>query len=210
MDRRARRPLRWTPMLMRHFVVGLRARAAGVALACVLACVPGTSDSTGTTGTSAETGASSSSAQTGGSSSAASEPTTGSSGAASSGTASSGATGGTGGPGVSFTEIYESILVPKGCIAGYCHGGMAGGLEMTDEATAYANLVEVDAIAAVCGLSVRVVPGAPEESILWRRVRPAALDAGDMCAPKMPKDSMGLEDPDAQLVYDWIAAGALE
>ena len=109
-----------------------------------------------------------------------------------------------------FAEIYESVLMPNNCLSGYCHDGMAGELVMTDEATAYANLVEVAATEVSCGLDVRVVPGAPEESVLWRRIRPAALDAGDMCAAKMPQGSMGLEDVDAQLVYDWIAAGAPE
>ncbi|MFY0536879.1 hypothetical protein [Nannocystis pusilla] len=83
-------------------------------------------------------------------------------------------------------------------------------LVMSDQAVAYANLVEVAAAEAACGLSVRVVPGAPEESALWRRVRPAVLDDGDMCAAKMPLGSMGLAEAEAQLVYDWIAAGAPE
>ncbi|WAS90019.1 hypothetical protein [Nannocystis punicea] len=116
----------------------------------------------------------------------------------------------TGAAAPSFTEVYESIFMASGCLAGYCHGNMAGELLMTDEATAYANLVEVEASQAACGLSVRVVPGAPEQSVLWRRVRPIALDEGDMCATKMPSGSMGLGEADAQLVHDWIAGGALE
>ena len=100
--------------------------------------------------------------------------------------------------------------MPKGCNSGYCHGNGAGGLVMTDEATSYANLVEMAATAMVCGQSMRVVPGSPDESIMWYRVRPAALDAGNPCAPKMPQSSMGLTDDEAKLVDDWIAGGALE
>jgi hypothetical protein len=32
---------------------------------------------------------------------------------------------------------------------------------------------------------------------------------GMPCAEKMPQGSMGLSDADAQVVYDWIAGGAL-
>ncbi|WP_170136278.1 hypothetical protein [Nannocystis exedens] len=116
----------------------------------------------------------------------------------------------TGAAAPSFTEVYESIFMTNGCLAGYCHGNMAGELLMTDEATAHANLVEVESSQVTCGLHVRVVPGAPEESVLWRHVRPIALDEGDVCAAKMPAGSMGLGEADAQLVYDWIAGGALE
>jgi hypothetical protein len=210
---------------------------AGLGVAGLLACgTPEPSDTAtmggeltgdptpGTTGTSGSTGGSSTASTTGGSSDGSGSgaattgaPTTGTSGVTTTGstgsTATSGSTGdatetGTGGP--TFLDVYEQILMPEGCTGGYCHGGMAGGLVMTDEATSYANLVEVAATLPICGLTVRVVPGAPEESIMWRRVRPAALDMGDMCAPKMPQGSMGLDDAKAQLVYDWIAAGALE
>ena len=115
-------------------------------------------------------------------------------------------------PAVSFTDIYEQVLLPNGCNAGYCHGGSAGGLEMTDEATSYANLVEVTAVATLCDQTTRVVPGSLAESVLWYRVRPSALDADSPCADgsKMPKMSMGLSEAQAQLVSDWIVGGALE
>jgi hypothetical protein len=114
------------------------------------------------------------------------------------------------GTAVTFMAIYEQVILPNGCNAGYCHGGGAGGLEMTDEATTYANLVEVAASTAVCGQTLRVSPGSLAESILWYRVRPVALDGGDSCAPKMPMGSMGLTEAEAQLVDDWISGGALE
>ncbi len=124
---------------------------------------------------------------------------------------SEGTTADTGVEGPSFTDIYEQIILPNGCNAGYCHGGGAGGLLMTDEATSYANLVEVDAAAPMCAVTVRVVPGAPDESVLWYRARPMALDGGmEPCAPKMPEGSTGLSDADGQLLLDWIEGGAPE
>jgi hypothetical protein len=110
----------------------------------------------------------------------------------------------------SFAEVYQ-VFVEDGCTAGYCHGADANGLTMTDEATSYMNLVGVDATTAACDLTQRVVAGEPDQSILWMRVRPAALDGGMPCAIKMPNDGTdnGLPEADAQIVYDWIAAGAL-
>jgi hypothetical protein len=118
----------------------------------------------------------------------------------------------TGVPAVSFTDVFEQVILPNGCNAGYCHGGGAGGLEMTDEATSYANLVEVKAAVDFCDQTMRVVPGSLDESSLWIRVRPADLDGLTPCATgnKMPKGSMGLTAPEAQLVSDWIVGGALE
>lgn len=190
-------------------------RLVGLALAGALACTP--SDGTNTESESADGTQGGTTQATQGGTTAGATTSGGSSGQAETGTAetgtptsggSSGAETGTGAP--SFTEVYETVIVGQGCTAGYCHGGMAGGLEMTDEATSYANLVEVDATTAVCGLMQRVVPGAPEQSILWMRVRPAAEDMGMGCAPKMPQGSMGLADAEAQLVEEWIAGGALE
>jgi hypothetical protein len=61
----------------------------------------------------------------------------------------------------------------------------------------------------VCGLTKRVVPGEPDQSIMWMRARPLAMDMGNPCADKMPQGTDGLGDADAQVVYDWIAGGAL-
>jgi hypothetical protein len=109
-----------------------------------------------------------------------------------------------------FAEVYQ-VFVADGCTAGYCHGADANGLTMTDEVTTYINLVGVDATTAECGLTKRIVAGEPDQSILWMRVRPAVLDGGMPCAIKMPNDGSdnGMPEADAQIVYDWIAGGAL-
>lgn len=151
----------------------------------------GDSESTGTS-TSASTGA---------------ETGTGSTGADSE--AGSTAPTSTGGDGA-FAAVYE-VLVANNCTSVYCHGDMGlGGLSLGSAASAYAELVDVAATTPVCMASTRVVPGAPDESILWLRVRPAALDGGSTCAPKMPQGSTGLSEVDAQVIFDWIEAGAPE
>lgn len=110
---------------------------------------------------------------------------------------------------VTFSEVYASVFVGLSCGNGYCHGGGAGGFSITDETGTHFALVDQSAISAVCGLTKLVVPGDPESSILWRRLRPIAQDGDDLCAPKMPQGSQGLDDAESQLVYDWIAGGAL-
>jgi hypothetical protein len=178
-----------------------------------------TSGSTGTSGpttTSATTSTSATSATSATGTTGPNDPTTAGTAAEASsagsedGSASEAGTAATGDGGVTFTEVYEQVIMPKACNSGYCHGGGAGGLELTDEATSYANLVDMAAASPACGQSMRVVPGSLDESILWYRVRPSALDAGNPCASKMPQGSMGLSDAEAQLVEDWISGGALE
>lgn len=194
--------------------------------ALALACTASNKDESTATGSSSGTSAvpdTSGESSTGGQASGstgAGDPTTGggaSSGASGesseTGSASSSGDPGTGETGVAevrFGDIYEQVILANGCNSGYCHGDGAGELEMTDEATTYANLVDVSATKAACGQSVRVVPGSLEASILWYRVRPAALDEGPACAPKMAPGTMGLTEAEAQLVRDWIVGGALE
>lgn len=107
-----------------------------------------------------------------------------------------------------FTEVFAMVFEAEGCTGGYCHGSGQGGLMLSDAATTHGNLVNVDAANPMCDLTKLVVPGEPEQSILWMRVRPAAQDEGSPCAPKMPAGSDGLDAAEAQLIYDWIAAGA--
>ena len=111
------------------------------------------------------------------------------------------------GPAPSFAPIFDAILVKKGCTGGYCHGGGAGGLSMMDAKDAYENLVGVKASIAACGLTMRVVAGNADESILYSRVMPD-VGGGAPCAEKMPKGSMGLTAAEAEVIRAWIAGGA--
>jgi hypothetical protein len=112
-------------------------------------------------------------------------------------------------PPVSFAQVYTEVFEANSCSNGYCHGAGAGGFTISDETGAHFALVNQNAMAPSCGLTQLVVPGDPESSILWRRLRPIALDDGDVCAPKMPQGTEGVDAEASQLVYDWIAGGAL-
>jgi len=109
---------------------------------------------------------------------------------------------------ISFATVFTSVLEPKGCTAGYCHAGHAGGLLMDNMESAYENLVNVEnSTMTMCDQAVRVVPGEPESSVLWLRVHPESDD----CLTedqKMPPFDEGLTEEEKQLIYDWILTGA--
>lgn len=109
---------------------------------------------------------------------------------------------------VLLSEIFQAAFSDTGCVVGYCHGGAVDGLVISDPKTSIIALVNVDSIRPSCNLTKLVVPGKPEESLLWMRVRPAALETGEPCVPKTPKDSDGLDEEKAKLIYDWIVSGA--
>ena len=108
---------------------------------------------------------------------------------------------------ITFTELWALVLEPRGCTSPYCHGSFASPLPMPDIDTAYANLVGAQAAQPGCDLTIRVVPGDPDSSMMWHRVAPADLGAA-WCGPKMPYGSDGLDLPDALLVKEWILQGA--
>ena len=107
-----------------------------------------------------------------------------------------------------ITEIFQVAFSETGCVVGYCHGGAVDGLVISDPEKSIAAMVNVDSIRPSCGLTKLVVPGKPKESLLWMRVRPAALETGEPCVAKMPKGTDGLSEEKAKLIYDWIASGA--
>lgn len=126
------------------------------------------------------------------------------------GDGTSGADGPTGDPDTGAApglgDIFQTVFVDAGCTAGYCHGGAVDELLMTDLETTLANLVDQPSEFARCAETL-VVPGQPEQSELWFRV---ASNTGDCeITEKMPKKTPGLDDETAQLVYDWILAGAM-
>lgn len=126
------------------------------------------------------------------------------------GMAGSGAVAGSGGSAAAsatFTEVYA--LFTASCAGATCHVASnfpAGMLSMSDKATAYMNLVGVNASA--CPGEKRVVPGEPDKSELLHAL--AHTQIGD-CAdtPRMPDDQPQLPQSDIDLVSSWIMAGAL-
>lgn len=104
----------------------------------------------------------------------------------------------------SLTEIHETVFLDGGCAVGYCHGNAMA----TPEAVLH-GFVDVEAPAPVCGRTHYIVPGDPDQSILWIRVRPITAEDEECGQTKMPAGSeVGLPEETAQLVYDWIASGA--
>jgi hypothetical protein len=120
--------------------------------------------------------------------------------------------GGSGGP--SWTDEVHPALV-AGC--GGCHGepsdadggvviGRPGGPgeETGDAPGKFAVMDAHDAYQAVLPFAV---PGSPEHSNLYIKI---SQDTPSTGGQRMPPALRQWDDPDIQLVRDWIAAGALE
>lgn len=128
--------------------------------------------------------------------------------------ASDNCSAGTCGPAaVTFTDVYNDVLIPNGCTSSYCHGTGAAstgvGLDFATEAAAFSSLLYNVANIEGCGMSRYVVPHNADVSIMWHRARPAAMDGADPCfEKKMPLNSMGLEPAAAAIVEAWINSGA--
>jgi polyvinyl alcohol dehydrogenase (cytochrome) len=123
---------------------------------------------------------------------------------------------GGGGDEPTFTRVFEEIIVGTGCNGGpLCHGGMVGGLQMTDRDATYAALVDVGAMGTNLADAdnpdcvdtdfVRVVPGDPEASLLLQKIDPTGGQVP--CGERMPPTGM-LESEQIELVRAWIEAGA--
>ena len=126
-----------------------------------------------------------------------------------------GAAGGAadGGP-VTFTKVFEDVLLGTGCGVGACHGSpmTASKLGLADKTQAYTGLVGVMAMgmpnpgATTDGCAgkdfVRVKAGDPDNSLLIQK-----LEGKQMCGTEMPVGGM-LKPEQIKLVRDWIMAGA--
>ncbi len=107
--------------------------------------------------------------------------------------------------GVRLTDFHEEVFVAEGCTAGYCHGsfGLGSPQAVID------SFVNVEATEPLCGRTHFVVPGDPEASILWVRVRPMTAEDEECGVVKMPANSgTGLDEQTAQMIYEWIQDGA--
>jgi hypothetical protein len=98
-------------------------------------------------------------------------------------------------PNVGFDQVWAQVVYPSGCSGGYCHGSV-----MNDRDRILNRASDED-----CGDQRWVVPGKPEESLLWRKINPGT----SVCGDKMPKDGDPLSQAQADLVYQWILQGAL-
>ncbi|MDD9971916.1 MAG: hypothetical protein OXR73_37065 [Myxococcales bacterium] len=106
----------------------------------------------------------------------------------------------------SFATIYEQVLKPSNCDSYLCHGADGGGLDLTSPAMGYADLVAAPSTGPECGeLGLeRVVPGEPEESLLYLKL----FDTTPCGDPMPPSSTRMLSADDIALIRDWILAGA--
>jgi hypothetical protein len=104
---------------------------------------------------------------------------------------------------VSFSQQIQPIFNNNGCVG--CHGG-SGGLTLAP-GQSYNNLVKVNAQAG-CTTKKRVLPGNPDESVLYIRI--SATTTSTECGPnsRMPQGGPRLPQATIDLVRDWIAQGA--
>ena len=99
-----------------------------------------------------------------------------------------------------FSAIWTGVILKYSCNSGYCHSSI-----WPNQAAAFTQVASSKGTGKACvGKSV-VVAGDPENSLMWQKIAPGVVQ----CEGKMPPGPTdGIADQDAQLVYDWIKAGA--
>jgi hypothetical protein len=100
-----------------------------------------------------------------------------------------------------YSAIYDEILEPQGCTADRCHGGL--GLKLAAKAAGHASLINDVGTMACAGMKF-VVPGKPNESLLYRKV----ADAMPACGTRMPLSLAPLKPEELKQIEDWILMGA--
>jgi hypothetical protein len=126
-------------------------------------------------------------------------------------TADTGAT--EGGSTVTFSDVYTTIIAVD-CTNSMCHfpnpGPNDGDLDLSSQATAYAQLVNVPATTAPIDSNNctgdRVVPGSPSTSLLYLKV----AEALPPCGARMPDLQPPLTSQQIGLIQTWITEGAHE
>jgi hypothetical protein len=110
---------------------------------------------------------------------------------------------------VTFTQVYTTVI---GRRCSPCHttssgmGVSLGHLDMTTQAAAFMNLVNVPAAGVECsGKGTRVVPGKEDDSVMYLKI---SLDDPTPCGAKMPLGLPALPQEEADLIEDWIKGGA--
>ncbi len=103
-------------------------------------------------------------------------------------------------PSATFTRVKAEVLPT--CAAVGCHGTIAPQQNLIlAPAVAYANLVNVPSTEITSVL--RVAPGDPNNSYMYRKITGSGITGG-----KMPLGGPYLTDAQISLVRDWIRRGA--
>ena len=106
------------------------------------------------------------------------------------------------------TDVQERVCTPA-CATSVCHGAptFAGDLDLSSVASSHSALVDTDptnAVARNLGL-IRVVPGDPDSSFLFRKL----TEPGPGEGTPMPSSETRLTPPYVDLVARWISQGAV-
>lgn len=100
-----------------------------------------------------------------------------------------------------YGAIYDEILTKQGCTADRCHGGL--GLKLEEKDSGYKSLMN-DTGTMGCEGKKFVVPGKPDESLLYRKV----ADEMPACGARMPLGLSPLKPEELTQIKTWIEMGA--
>ena len=100
-----------------------------------------------------------------------------------------------------YSAIYDEVLEPQGCTADRCHGGL--GLKLADKLAGHASLMGDLGVGACAGMKF-VVPGQPDQSLLYRKV----VDEMPPCGARMPLSLAPLKPEELTQIRTWIELGA--
>jgi hypothetical protein len=98
-----------------------------------------------------------------------------------------------------LNDVWTPIFVPR-CQSCHTSGSGSGTVSYSSAATAYANLVNVPAVA--CAPLDRVEPFNSAQSVLYRKV------SGTSCGSQMPLGGPFLNAAEIDAIKDWIDEGA--
>jgi hypothetical protein len=108
-----------------------------------------------------------------------------------------------------FEAIKQVVFAGHTCTQVVCHGAApgSGGLDLRP-ANAYRSLIGVPS--TFDAARTRVVPGAPETSLLWQKLAARTLKLEGVPLSPMPLGDPPLSPAELEAVARWIAAGAPE
>lgn len=112
-------------------------------------------------------------------------------------------------PGPPFAEVYDEVLHPYGCASSYCHYLIAGPPALGPMQNTYDHLVGVVSTEQGCGGMMLVVPGDPEQSLLYLKVSMDKPPCGNRM-PSLGPQGAPLDPAHVELIRAWIAGGAPE
>ena len=122
----------------------------------------------------------------------------------------------------SFSRVYAEVIQP-GCTNDFCHFNAVSirysALDLSSKVRAYWSLVGLPCMGPTCSqIGVRVLPGDPEQSVMYLKLSPTPPCGVQMPADKTTFSTNGTSDlkfsgtplsaDQQQLIYNWIAEGA--